>query len=342
MRAYLALFLILVPALTAQSNPSVIGNGWGLDHVIVALPNPSAVKEVFAAKLGFATFGGNKFPAQGLDQAIIALPPAYVELLWPYQKPADADSSDAVVKKAEAGGGPASYNIDVSPVEQAADAMRRFGLRVTLPPSRTTRTPDGKEAPGNWQFIGIDPQDRAAAILGVPGGASVGFLEYRNNSDRLKPDRFQSMRERAEREVPDPRRGAGEIHANTARKLRSVWVAVPSVEKALAQAERFGFKAIGQRDFKALGEKGQEVQCGQGTIVFFQPGKANSLLAALVKKQGLGPIGISVAVADLKTAQRIVQEGTHAKFAIQRSGTQMSLIVPAEFAAGTFVEFVQQ
>src|SRR5580658_7924081 len=255
MRTYLALLLIFVPALTAQSNPSVVGNGWGLDHVIIGLPNP-AVKDVFAANLGFTPFDGNKFPAQGLAQAIIALPPAYVELLWPYQKPADADSSDSLVKKAEAGGGPASYNIDVSPVEQAADAMRRFGLRVTLPPSRTTRTPDGKEAPGNWQFIGIDSQDRDAAILGVPGGAGVGFLEYRNNSDRLKPDRLQSMRERAEREVPDPRRLAGEIHANTARKLRSVWVAVPSMDKALAQAGRFGFKAVGQRNFKALGEKG--------------------------------------------------------------------------------------
>ncbi len=342
MKTCFALFLISVPALTAQSDPSVIGSGWGLDHIIIALPNPGAVKEVFAAKLGFTPFGGNKFPSQGLDQAIVALPPAYVELLWPYQKPVDADSSDAVVKKAEAGGGPASYNVDVSPVDQAADAMRRFGLRVTLPPSRTTRTPDGKEAPGNWQFIGIDPQDRAAAILGVPGGAGVGFLEYGNNSDKLKPERFQTMRERAEREIPDPRRLAGEIHANTARKLLSVWVAVPNIEKAVAQAGRFGFREGGQSYFKAVGENGQEVQCGQGTIVFFEPTKQKSPFAAFVKKEGLGPFGISVSVADLKTAQRVVQEGTHSKFGIQRSGTHMSFVVPSELAAGTFVEFVQQ
>jgi hypothetical protein len=220
--------------------------------------------------------------------------------------------------------------------------MRRLGIKVSLPPSRTTRTPDGKETPGAWQFVAIDPEDKAAGILGVPGGEGVGFLEYRNNPDHLKPERFQSTRERAERENPDPRRLAGEIHANTARKLRSVWVAVPSVDKAVAQAERFGFRARGQLYFKALGEKGAEVECGQGTIVFFEAVKQNGPLGALVKRQGLGPFGISVSVTDLKTAQRVVQAGTHAKFGIQRTGTRMSFIVPAELAAGTFVEFVQQ
>jgi hypothetical protein len=342
MKTCFALVLGFLQTLTAQTNPSVVGSGWGLDHVIIALPNPSAVKDVFGTKLGFTPFGGNKFPGLGLEQALIRLPPAYVELLWPYQKPTDARNSDPVVKMAETGGGPVSYNIDVSPVDQAADAMRRFGLRVTLPPSKTLRTPDGKEVPGNWQFINIDPQDQAAAIVGVPGGAGVGFLEYGNNSDFLKPDRFQRARERAEREFPDPRRSAGEIHANTARKLRSVWVTVPSLAEAVAQAQRFGLRALDQRYFKALGEKGLEVTCGQGTIVFFEPIKRNSTVAALVKKQGLGPFGISVSVTDLKTAQRVVQAGTHARLGIQRIGNEMSFLVPAELAGGTFVEFVQQ
>jgi len=91
-----------------------------------------------------------------------------------------------------------------------------------------------------------------------------------------------------------------------------------------------------------LNEKGQEVQCGQGTIVLFEPANKNSPLAALIKKQGFGPFGISISVADLKTAQRVIQDGTHSKLGIQRSGTFASFIVPAGLAAGTFVEFVQQ
>ena len=121
-----------------------------------------------------------------------------------------------------------------------------------------------------------------------------------------------------------------------------MWVAVPSVTEAVRQAGQFGFTAGGERRIKALGEKGREVQCGQGTLVFFEATHQNSPLAALIAKQGLGPFGISVEVADLKTAQRIVQQGTHAKFGIQHTGKRMSFIVPAQLASGTFIEFVQQ
>ena len=206
MKGLIVLLLAAAGTLAAQSNPSVIGNGWGLDHVIVGLPNSDFVKDVFAAKLGFTPLPGHKATAEGLEQASIALPPTYVELLWPYQKPtADARPiASQVRRKAESGGGPVAYKLDVSPVEQAADAMRHLGLRVTLPPSPTIRTPNGKEAPGPWQFVDIDPRDQSVRPLGVPGGADVGFLEYPANSDRLKPDRFQRLLERAERESPTP------------------------------------------------------------------------------------------------------------------------------------------
>jgi len=84
------------------------------------------------------------------------------------------------------------------------------------------------------------------------------------------------------------------------------------------------------------------VQCGQGTLVFFETAHQNSPLSALVEKQGRGLFRISIGVADLKTAQRIVQQGTHAKFGIQQLGKQASFIVPAELAGGTFIEFVQE
>jgi Glyoxalase-like domain len=263
MKNWFVLLVAVAGTLTAQCTPSVIGDGWGLDHVIVGLPNLEAVKDVFEARLGFTPLIGTKFPADGLEQATIALPPAYVELFWPYQELTTnaRPLAGLVRKKVESGGGPVAYKLDVSPAEQAADAIRRLGLRVTLPPSPMRRTADGKEAPGTWQSVEIAHEDQAAKPLGVPGGVGVDFLEYRANSDHLKPERFQRALERAEREVPDTRRVAGELHANTARKLLSVWIAVPSVAEAVRQAERFAFVAGAERQIKALGEKGQEVQC---------------------------------------------------------------------------------
>jgi hypothetical protein len=39
-------------------------------------------------RLGFTVFPGTKFPEEGLQQAIVRLPPAYLEFVWPYQEPA--------------------------------------------------------------------------------------------------------------------------------------------------------------------------------------------------------------------------------------------------------------
>lgn len=339
MKVCVAFLLTFAATLAAQSPPPVIGTGWGLDHVIVALRGSEVVKQVFEARLGFSALRGTKFPSLGLENAIIPLPPQpYIELMWVYQEPAPGARPLAALvrRKIAMGGGPVAYNLDVSTAEQAADAMRQLGLRVNLPPSPTTRTPDGKETPGQWQFVDIDPRDQAAQPLGVPGGPGVGFIEYPNNSDD-----FQGALDLANREVPDPRRSPKEIHANTARSLLSVWVAVPNAAEAVKQATRFGFAAAGERRVKALGETGYEVQCGLGTIVFFAPAHPHSPLTSLVKQQGLGPFGISVGVADLKKAQQIVQQGTHATFEVQRAGSRTSFIVPSELAAGTVIEFVQ-
>jgi hypothetical protein len=334
-KSYAVLLLSVPGFLAAQSKLSVIGEGWGLDHVIIGLTSPDAVKDVFNAKLGFAPLPENKFAAAGLQDAIIPLAPAYIELMWLYQKPADGSGASPVHKKIEAGGGPAAYNIDVYPIEQAADAIERLGSTVTLPKSSGTPAP-------LFQFLRIDPKDQAAHPLGVPGGVGVGFLEYRDNPDGPGAERFQKAPERVEKEVPDPRRPAGELHANTARKLLSVWVAVPNIAEAVQQSTRMGFAARGERFVKELGEKGHEVQCGQGTIVFFQPLNRKGSLSPLVAKKGFGPFGLSVAVADLKVAQQVVQQGTNAKFAIQQTENRKSFVVPEELAAGSFIEFVQQ
>lgn len=345
MKHGLLLSLFVATGLVAAQTPtSVIGDGWGLDHVILAIAGRDAVKNVFVDQLGFSPIIAGQNPTNGTANAIIALPPApYIELAWVYQTPT-ANARPVVFlvqKKLETGGGPAAYNIDISSAEQAADAMRHLGLRVSLAPGPTRRDADGKESRGAWQFADIDPRDQAAVPYGVPGGRGVGYIEYENQADHLKPERFQTAMDRVAREIPDSRRLPGEIHANTARKLLAVWVVVPNADEAVKQAARFGFAAT-KNHRKALGEEGQEVQCGEGTIVFFEAAHPDSALADLVKKHGLGPFGVSVGVADLKTAQRIVQDGTHATFEVQRVENRLSIIVPAEVAAGTVFEFVQQ
>jgi hypothetical protein len=253
------LTLFVVSAAQAQSVPtSVLGKGWGLDHILIGLSDPAVAKETFGTKLGFSVVHGTRFPAPGLEQAIIQLPQAYIELLWPYQKPTKPVglSAKLIAKRIESGGGPAAYNIDVSPASETAAILRGLGLMVTLPPS-TRISSEGKEEPGPWQSVTISTEDTYKFLVGVPGGLGVGFGEYRDNPNHLGSDRFRLMREEAEREVPDAKRSPGEIHANTARKLVSVWVAVPNVVEAVKQSERFGFAPGAERQVAILGARGR-------------------------------------------------------------------------------------
>jgi hypothetical protein len=100
----------------------------------------------------------------------------------------------------------------------------------------------------------LEAQTEAEFPKGVPGGPGVGFLEYRYNASRRDPARYETLRARLEREVPDSRRAPGELHANTARQLLSVLVSVPNVADAVRQSERLGFAAGEERYMKDLGE----------------------------------------------------------------------------------------
>jgi hypothetical protein len=171
----LAVLAYAADPLAAQTYPSVIGEGIGLDHLMVGLTGSSQAQEVFGKGLGFSVIPGNTFPKDGLQQAVMLFPPAYVEVLWLYKKPEGPTAIKAVQDVIASGGGMAGINVNVSPAEGAADAMRRLGLKVTLPPSVTTRDANGKEQPGAWQFV--LPETEAQIPKGVPGGPAVGFLE---------------------------------------------------------------------------------------------------------------------------------------------------------------------
>jgi hypothetical protein len=233
-------------------------------------------------------------------------------------------------------------NHDVSPLRQAVDEMNRIGLNTSLPPSVVTQTPDGKAAPGTWQFVHIDEEGKKGLAWGLPGGPGVGFPEYANNPGKVDAGSFERARTRTAKALSETRLPDGEIHPNTARKLLSIWIAVPDIAQARRQSELFGFESRGVREPDGVGEKGYEFQCGQGTLIFFQPTNDASPLTVLVKKSGYGPVGISVAVADISKTQQIAEAGTARKLPIRQLDGKSGFVVPAESASGAFVEFIQQ
>ena len=51
---YITLWFGAIGLLAAQNSPSVIGSGWGLDHLGVAVGDEIQARELFFSKLGFS------------------------------------------------------------------------------------------------------------------------------------------------------------------------------------------------------------------------------------------------------------------------------------------------
>lgn len=173
--------LLAVGAVHAQNPPHpLLGTGWGLDHMTVMQRSAEDARQSFS-KLGFSIRLGTKFPDTGVENSTIPLPPGYLELMWVYDPAkiegfAKAAGLSAVIEAAnrriqERGGLIQAYNIDVSPIDQAASFLRGRGVKVSLPPSQTV-IQDGKAQPGQWQFLGISYENpKSAPPEGVCAGA---------------------------------------------------------------------------------------------------------------------------------------------------------------------------
>ena len=53
-----------------QSHPSVIGDGIGLDHIMIGLPGNTQAEDVFAKRLGFSVLPENTFPEDSIGYKI--------------------------------------------------------------------------------------------------------------------------------------------------------------------------------------------------------------------------------------------------------------------------------
>jgi catechol 2,3-dioxygenase-like lactoylglutathione lyase family enzyme len=168
----------LAPLAAAEENESVLGGGWGLDHIEVAVTDPKAARDMYVTNLGF-TLSQATAARVGVEHSAIFLEPAYVEFLWfgGAGEPPDIAAVQRLRQEVGAGGGIFQYNIDASPIQGAADALRMRGFTVNIPQARP-RIIDGKEAPAPWQFM-FATEERSSPPFGVPGGGGVGFIEYR-------------------------------------------------------------------------------------------------------------------------------------------------------------------
>jgi hypothetical protein len=317
----------------AQNTPS-IGESWGLDHIGHVFPTLKKARQIYRDRLGFSLLPTGQFPS-GVEADVIYFgTPAYLELLAiaDWGKAKSAEPAQLLLRRLESGSGIVLYMANVSGIDRVAATLRERGVAVGEPEGRRLLR-DGKEVPAAYRVLPVP----GSAVPGPNG--SFKLIEYQINT---ASERVRRMQERASKLEPDPRRPSGERHANTARRLSAVWVAVRNLTDAMRQYEALGFAPGAERRLRTLQARGREMACGIGQIVLWQPDSARSPLATLMERQGEGPFGFRVEVSRLVLAQRVVEEGTRQRVRVEDGGAGRFFLVPPQATEGAWIEFSER
>jgi len=98
----------------------MLGAGWGLDYIEIAVGSAEAARKTYYRKLGF-TVSPHTSSGPGVQHSSIFLGLPYVELLWlggPGEPELGSPSRVRFRRSLDHGGGIFQYNIDVTDIER--------------------------------------------------------------------------------------------------------------------------------------------------------------------------------------------------------------------------------
>jgi catechol 2,3-dioxygenase-like lactoylglutathione lyase family enzyme len=329
-RKYLLLILgclfVCTPELTlrakGQNDDSakvgLLGSGNGIDHVGIAVRDLEAAKNTYR-NLGFTVFGGGKHPDLGTRNSGPGFESGYLELItvWDRTKPIGGMLA-TFLEKHEGG---LFLGLDVSPADETAKLLRANGFNVRGPEAASAiEDPEQHDQPpngGSWRFLGFPSGPIPAAHLPVKSSDAMFFLQY---------DPF-----------------IGNVHANTAKKLSSVWMGVKDLEASVRAYETMGFHSSRKLTVSELGAHGQEIEAGKGSILLLQPENSTGKVASFLAERGAeGIMGVSIEVASLQTARTLLEAKTKRQFETYSGPFGQSILIPPEFTHGIWIEFFQK
>lgn len=331
-----ALLLLATLPLSAQTAPAsapnandvqtsaqtLIGQGWGVDHVGVGVRDLAQAQHDYE-QLGFKVSKGGHFTG-GLSNCVVRLQNnSYLELLSVSGGTAithgDASEIADSVKKHE---GAMFLGINVSSAKAAADYLKARNFDVDGPdPGSIMKEGETTPPPPMWYTVGT--ADKPAA--NKEGFAIPVFLIEYLSKDRLEKARTEGRMD----------------HPNTAIGIHAVWFAVHNAEAQLRTLRDAGFEIGESREAKFLGAHGQEVKAGQGVLVLLESSDKNGLLTEFLSDHDEDIIGLSIEVADLGKARRLAESGTGRKLETHKGSYGTSFLLPPEVTHGVWLEMFQ-
>jgi hypothetical protein len=287
---------------------ALLGSGRGLDRVVILAQEPGQVAREYRSMLGFASVIAGGSAGEG---AGYALPFADgTSLVIAGLGEARDEKGPDVAERRE---GAAWAALDVAPLDRAAEFL---------------------------QSRGFTPREVTAGASAATGGALGAGTRALFLSGSGVIERSLSFVAR-ERRAADEGAANAPRYANTARRLAAVWIAVKDAEKAAATCEAMELSAARRVRSPQLGARGREIKAGQGTILLLEPEDPEGSLATFLNERGEGVIGLSLQVARITSAHRLLVSTTRLELPTYTGLYGRSFVVPPDVTHGVWMEFFQ-
>jgi hypothetical protein len=290
---------------------ALIGNTIGLDHVLLwAGDQPKA--QATLERLGFTLSPKAGSYGAGISNKLIRFENrSFIEFLWlsdPVKAEREAPDEYRFVRSYN---GSNAFGVQVEDADDTYKALTAAGLKPDDPGGEAW-DPDGPTGPqkpmvAQWRFMFLKGDD-------FPGNPF--FVEYN---------------------LADGARSAPPIHGNGARKLSSVWIVTSDAQAAEAAYDRAAFTRRALVTLPRLRAKGVALGAGAGDVLLLQP-TGGGVLKQRLAKRGPHVVGMSVQVADLGVAQRLLEDRFGVKLNRFRGRFGQSLIAPTTDALGLLIE----
>jgi len=300
------------PALAAP----VPAAGAKLDHILLWGRTIDHATAIMTVKLGFQVKPGRD-PSGVANRYIRLADTSFIEMLGITRPNPEMDPGSQADQAALHGGaGARSFGIHSSVLEAARAALQQSGFGVTPIFTAAADDPDGSgpTAPRRWQLFAFDPQ---------PLSSSTFLIDYAPpKSDAASVADLAAARQ----------------HPNGARALSAVWMLSADADKDRLQLARMGFADARPVHITQIAARGFCVKIGPSSLLALQPDGPG--LADEALKSGRSQIlGVSIAVADLGRAQRLVERGYERVLTRYAGLLGDSFLAPTRDDLGLLVEF---
>jgi Glyoxalase-like domain len=304
---------------------TLLGGERGLDHVGVAVKDLAGAQRAYQ-KLGFGKPQPGELP-QGLRNVAFQFgDTTHLELVTVRDAKKNPWVASFIHKHEQ---GALFLMLCAFSYGETANLLRRRGFKVDEARPGRIKTRGGRD--GHYSGDTKPPMWHTFAISGTALPGNISFITYNRGLRNFVLFKVKDAKVRKKHFS----------HPNTALGLRSAWIAVKSLARAKKAFEKVGLSAGRALTLAQLGSRAQVIEAGEGTLLLMQPDQGKGPVAAFLKRRGEGILGLSFEVEHLDRARSLVESNLAVKLEPYDGAHGRSVLVPAERAAGVWVELFQ-